>query len=214
MSNNLIAYWRNWNDEDVNIPITSDGYIFKYTISHQVSNHGNYEWVCCKSIKKLYSFIKYFILPSIQLSRTIGVKENTVCIDVVDYEDTILYLNNPNLDNYTEHVETYKRWFDEIDKLEKKEASIDELREYIDKINLEIDYNEYIYVELELFEDISSLGNALIANYEEDGFLDILEVELKMSKDNILELFNNIDSNKFMLKKITDILTGILTEKI
>ena len=214
MSDSLIAYWRNWNDTDMNIPITSEGYIFKYTISHQVSNDGMYEWVCCKSRKKLYSFIKYFILPSIQLSRTIGVKENTICLDVMDYDDAIAYLDNPELDNYVEHVETYKRWFKEIDNLEKEDASIDELKLYIDAISLEIDYHEYVYVELDLFENISSLGKALIENSEEDGFLDILESELEISKDEILEIFHDTDNNKFMLNKIIELLTNILTEPV
>lgn len=206
MSENLIAYWRNWFDSEINIPITSDGYIFKYNIFHQGSDDGCYEWVCCTSKKKLYSFIKYFILPSIQLSRTIGIKESTVWLGVENYDDTIAYLNNSKFDNYQEYIETYKRWFSEIDKLEQGDASISELRNIITKICLEIGYSEYIFVELDVFENISSVGKTLVEDFESDNVLDILELELKMSKEQILELFDNINDNKFMLNKVSNIL--------
>lgn len=206
MSGNLIAYWRKWCDEEVIIPITPDGYIFKYGIYNQNSNEGNYDWVCCTSKKKLYAFIKYFILPSIQLSRTIGIKENTVCLFVLDYDDTIAYLVNSKLDDCQEHIETYKRWFNEIDMLEKASAEFSEIRKYITKVCLDVDYRKYIYVELDVFENISSVGKTLIEDYEEDEVLDVLELEMEMDKEQILELFNNIDSNKFMMEKITTLM--------
>lgn len=208
MSGNLIAYWRKWCDEEVIIPITPDGYIFKYGIYNQNSNEGNYDWICCTSKKKLYAFIKYFILPSIQLSRTIGIKENTVCPFVLDYDDTIAYLVNSKLDDYHEHIETYKRWFNEIDILEKAGAEFSEIRKYITKVCLDVDYRKHIYVELDVFENISSVGKTLIEDYEEDEVLDVLELEMEMDKEQILELFNNIDSNKFMMEKITTLMSN------
>lgn len=211
MSENSIAYWRNWIDSEIELPITADGYIFKYIIFNQVSNDGNYEWVCCNSKNKLYSFIKYFILPSIQISRTIGVTEETIYFGVENYDDTIECLENSKCEDYIEQIETYKRWFDEIEKLEKEDASIEKLRDFMKSIVLEIDYRKYIVVELDVFENISSVGRTLVKEYEDDGVLDILEDELQMSKEQILELFDNINENKLMLRKITNILTDRIT---
>lgn len=206
MSENLISYWRNWLNSEINIPITPEGYMFKYRIFNQESNDGMCEWVCCTSKKKLYAFIKYFILPSIQLTRTIGLKEGIACLFVENYDDTISYLDNPKLEDYKEHIETYKRWFNEVEKLEKEDASIDDLRKCIKGISSEVDYRTYIFVELDLFENISSVGKKLVEDFEKDDNLDILELELEMNKEQILELFNNINDNKFMLSKITNIL--------
>ncbi|MBS5937601.1 hypothetical protein [Clostridium sp.] len=207
MSNNSIGYWRNWYTSEITLPITKDGFIFKYSIINQNSNDGNSDWICCNSKKKLYGFIKYFILPSIQLSRSIGIRENTVCFFVLDYDDTIAYLDNPELDNWHEHIETYKRWFNEIDKLERLDAQFNEIRDFINKITLEVDYRKYIFVELDLFENISSVGKTLIEEYEADDVLDILESDMDLSKDQIIDLFENINSNKFMLKNIVNLLT-------
>lgn len=207
MNENLIAYWRNWFDSEIKLPITTDGYIFKYSIYHQGSNDGNYEWICCTSKNKLYSFIKYFILPSIQISRTIGIKEESIYLGVENYDDTIEYLENSKCDDYIEQIETYKRWFNEIEQLEKEDASIDKLRECVRKITLEVDYRKYIFVELDVFENISSVGRSLVKEYEDDEVLGILECELEMNKEQILELFDNINDNKLMLSKITNILT-------
>lgn len=206
MSENLIAYWRNWLESDITIPITSDGYIFKFSLFNQCGNDGARDWVCCTSKKKLYSFIKYFILPSVQLSRTIGILEKETIFAVEDYDNTLMYLENSKADNYLEHIETYKRWFDEIDKLEKEDASFKQIRDYVEKISLEVDYLKGIYVELELFENINSVGKTLIDDYEKDEVLPILEFEMELSKEQILELFENIDSNQFMLGKIVDLL--------
>ena len=37
MSDNLIVYWRNWLDKEIDIPTTSNGYILKYTIVNQMN---------------------------------------------------------------------------------------------------------------------------------------------------------------------------------
>lgn len=206
MSGNSIAYWRNWCTSQNELPITEDGYIFKYGIFNENSNDGNIDWICCNSKKKLYGFIKYFILPSIQLSRTIGVKENSVCLFILDYDETIEYLDNAELDNYKEHIETYKRWFYEINKLESLDAQFNEIRDFISKISLEVDYRKLIFVELDLFENISSVGRTLIEDYEEDGVFEILELQMNLTRDEIIYLFENINSNKFMLKKIVNLL--------
>lgn len=64
---------------------------------------------------KLYAFIKCFILSSMKLLRAIGINENTVCLFVLDYDDIIAYLDNSKLADYYEYIETYKRWFNEIE---------------------------------------------------------------------------------------------------
>lgn len=206
MSENLIAYWRNWIQSEKELKVTKDGYIFKFTIINQHSNEGVMDWVCCSSNQKLYAFIKYVILPSIQVSRSVGMKPAKVYFDAVDSDDVIGIFENYNGDNKHEAINTFKRWFSVISELEKNDAPFDEVSKYIDSICSEVDYREGIFVDIQLFLNISQVGKTLIKEYEEDDMIDVLENEMKLNKEEIEELFNNINDNKFMLNKITTLL--------
>lgn len=206
MEENEIVFWEHWLQKEEDIPITKDGYMFKYYIANEYGSCGVCNWLCCISKNKLFAFIKYCILPSIQLTRTFGLNEGTVYLDVMDYEQTLYFLSKEEVDDSERYIDTYKRWFDEIDKLQANDCSFKDIREYLRKTTLEVDYMEGIYVDLDAFENISSVGKTLIEDFEKDGYLDILELELEMNKEQILDMFNNIDENQFMIKKIKDLL--------
>lgn len=203
---NEIVYWEHWLRKEEDIPITKDGYMFKYYIANEYGSCGVCNWLCCIPKNKLFTFIKYCILPSIQLTRTFGLNEGTVYLDVMDYDQTLYFLSKEEVDDSERYIDTYKRWFDEIDKLQANDRSFKDIREYLRKTTLEVDYKEGIYVDLDAFENINSVGKTLIEDFEKDGYLDILELELEMNKEQILDMFNNIDENQFMIKKIKDLL--------
>lgn len=210
MSENDISYWDNWLEREIDIPITRDGYIFNYKIINMNSSGYLTDWVCCTSKDKLYSFIKYFILPSVQLTRTLGKQENITCCIVLDYDETLCYLDDSSIEDYQDQMNTFTRWFDDIDEMEKRDVPLKELRDYLNDICLEIDLSEGVFVDLDVFENISSLGKTLVEDYENDNVLGILELELEMNKEQILDLFENIDENPFMMKRITEFLINRL----
>ena len=59
---------------------------------------------------------------------------------------------------------------------------------------------------MQLFENIKCVGNIIIKQYEDENMLDILESKFELSKDEIKDLFESIDNNKLVLKKILDLL--------
>ena len=61
---------------------------------------------------------------------------------------------------------------------------------------------------LQLYENISSVGKTLISEYEEQGMLSELEDIMELKRSQIEELFNNIDNNEFMMKKISILLNS------
>ena len=50
------------------------------------------------------------------------------------------------------------------------------------------------------------LGKELVSSFEKDGMLVELEKQMDLNKEEIEELFLNIDKNPFMLKKINTFL--------
>lgn len=212
MSQNLIDYWRNIINNEEQVNLEPDGFIFKYTIVNMFSNEGVKNWVSCNSWKKLFSFVKYVILPSVQLSRVIGWKEETVVFGVFSYKTTVNILENCKIDGSNTALAAYKEAFQQADELEKGEFPFSDLKEFVLKMASDVDLEEGIYVSLDVFESIRSVGEELIEDYDNDNMLDYLEDFMEMSKEEILELFENINDNPFMKKKILSLLNERFTE--
>ncbi|WP_297421395.1 hypothetical protein [Clostridium sp.] len=206
MSEDLISYWEKWIEGEEEIDLTIDGIILKYSMINKQNKDGVRDWVCFTSKEKLYSFIKCVLLPSIQISRTIGIKESEVYLDVCDYEKTIKLLQAFKIDNYESAIEDYNRWLKELEGLENRDFNFDDIHSFIHKVSNEIDSREVIYLELQLFENIKCVGRMLIKEYEDNNMLDVLETKFELSKDEIIWLFEAIDDNKFMIKRITTLL--------
>lgn len=202
MSDNLINFWEKWIEGEENLDITIDSIILKYSMINKRSNEGVKDWVCFTSKDKLFSFIKYLLLPSIQITRTIGVKESQVYLDVCDYEKTINLIETFKINGYEQAIEDYKRWIKKIEIIENNEYNFESTTNFINTIISEINSKEDTFLDIQLFENIKSVGHIIIKKYEEDNMLDILESKFELSKDEIEDLFKNIDNNKFMLKKI------------
>lgn len=206
MSVNQIAYWRNWINNRQDIPMTEDGYIIRYIIANQYSNTWVKRWVCCTTQKNLYAFIKYVLLPSIIISKNMGLKDGEVYIDVCEYNETLGILEHAGQEGYEKAVEDYVRWFEEVDNLEEKDAALSEIIEVLSKVSSEIDFRKGLFVEINLYEDISFVGRSLIKEYEEDDMVEDLEDMMGLSCKEIEDLFDDIRDNKFMLRRISTLL--------
>jgi hypothetical protein len=202
MSKSLINFWEKWIDGEDDIDVTADGMILKYSMINRKSNDGVKYWVCFDSKDKLFSFIKYLLLPSIQITRSIGIRDSEVYLDVCDYDKTIKLLETFKINGYEQAIGDYKRWLEEIEVIENNEYNFERIRGFINKISSEVNIHEDTFLELHLFQNIRSVGNLIIKQYEDDNMLDILESKFELSKDEIEDLFERIDNNKFMLKKI------------
>lgn len=210
MGENLIPYWEAWLSDEIEIPISCDGFIINYSMINCKSSQGVGDWVCCNSKKKVFSFIKFVLLPSVIVSKNIGVQENQVYLDVSSFQETIDILEENQFEGYEDAIEEYKVCFEVLEKLEQDNADIKEVKEILDYINYKVDIKTGLLVNLQLYDNIKSVGTTLIKEYEEQGMLDELERTMGLKKNQILELFNNIDKNEFMLKKIGVLLNSKL----
>lgn len=204
---NLIAYWEAWLNDEIKIPMTTDGYIINYTIINMRSNEGVGDWLCCNSKKKAFSFIKDVLIPSVQVTRSIGREEKEVFLDVSTYEETIAMLEEWQY-NSCDIIEEYKKWYNYVEDMEERDASFEEINEFLQKISASIVLDEEVLINLAIYKNIKSVGRVLVKEYSDQGMLNELEKIMGLSADEILELFDNIDKNKFMLNKISVLLNG------
>lgn len=206
MSSNQIGYWRNWINNKQEIPITEDGYIFRYTIANQCSNTWVKHWVCCTTQKKLYAFIKYVILPSIFISKNMGLKDGEVYLDVCEYNETIGILEHAAQEGYEKAIEDYTKWFGQMDNLEEKGGDLKDIRGFLTRVTSENHCRNGLFLDLQVYENINFVGTALVREFEEDDMIEDLEDMMELSCEEIENLFENISDNKFMLRRIITLL--------
>ena len=132
MGDNLIPYWEAWLQDEIEIPMNKDGYVINYSIINMVSSEGVGEWLCCNTLKKVCSFIKFVLLPSVIITKVIGKNENQVYLDVSNYQETIDMLEECEFDGYKEAIEEYTSCFQELEMLEKDNASWQDIKKLLD----------------------------------------------------------------------------------
>ena len=79
------------------------------------------------------------------------------------------------------------------------------------KVNKYNDRNAKIFLELEFYKNVNMIGKGLIDEYEKENMLDDLEENMSLNKNEILSMFENIDKNMFMLKRLNTYLNNTLT---
>ena len=63
---------------------------------------------------------------------------------------------------------------------------------------------------MEFFEDVKEIGRDLVKEFESDDMLDELEKQMDLNKNQIIDLFDGIEKNPFMLKRIATYLSNTL----
>ncbi len=63
---------------------------------------------------------------------------------------------------------------------------------------------------MEFFEDVKEIGRDLVKEFESDDMLDELEKQMDLNKNQIIDLFDGIEKNPFMLKRIGTYLSNTL----
>lgn len=207
MDEGMFYYWKNILENDEDIELKVNDYIVHLAIVDQVNGNFINEWICCDTFNKLKSLLGYVILPSVQITRAlIKNDDHSLCFDSVHYDETLDMLENIN--NDLKLIEEYKKWYGELEECIDSQY-FNEIKSLADKISDTVDYRDGLVVEIELYEDIKSVGLELIDVYEKEGMIDVLEDIFNFSISEIKNIFNNIDKNQFLLKWIIPILDNL-----
>lgn len=122
------------------------------------------------------------------------------------YVDTIEELNYIKSD--IKFISEYKDWFMELEKYN-KEIELEVIKNVFDDIDEKVDYKDGIVLTLEVYKNIKEAGLQLIKDYEEQDMIEELEDTFNFSRDEIENMFNKIDENVFLIKRIMPILYNL-----
>lgn len=208
---NLIYYWQNFlaNQEDVSLK--PNAYVIKFCIVNKYSYDYYCNWYSFANVEKLISFFKYVVIPSTYITKAFGKDENTIFLDALDKYECMEYLEKANVFDKVELLRKVNREYDFLSRIEKCNLGIEGVKKYLELVNKYNDKNAKISLELEFYKNVNMIGKGLIDEYEKENMLDDLEENMSLNKNEILSMFENIDKNMFMLKRLNTYLNNTLT---
>lgn len=205
----LIYYWQNYLSNQYNIDIKPDSYVLKFSLVNSYSRDFFCNWYSFKSPQELIGFIKFVVIPSTYITKTFGREENTIFLDALDYYETIdLIEENYNSDKYNILREINYDY--QMVKSLKSNFTLDKLKKFINITNTRANVVFGIFSKLEFFRNVNEIGKELVKEFEDDNMLDELESHMDLNKNQILALFDGIDKNPFMLKRLGTYLSNTL----
>ncbi len=207
MSYNSIYCWKNFLDKEKETEVKPDTYILNFYIVNQNTSESFYKWYSFKSEKELLGFIKFIALPSGYYSRLFGEKDNEVIITADTYDSTLALLGDNIVKVDEALIKNFQEDYAIIEEVE-KEFSLDKLKQFCQSFNDHLNYRGIVFSNIDVYENIKTFGKSLVEGFEEDGMVDELERQMEMSKEEIINLFSNIEENTFMLKRINEFLNS------
>ena len=197
----LIYYWKNYLMNQDEIDIKPNAYILKLSLINYYSRDLFCNWYSFSTAEELIGFIKFVAIPSIYVTKVFGKEESTIFLDALyDYEtiEVIKQSDNSENDNILKEIEDD---YDFIDKLQNK-FSIERVKKFVNNGNYKKEKDLGIFSKLEFFENVNEIGRELVREFENENMLAELEKNMDLKKNQILALFDGIDKNPFMIRRI------------
>jgi hypothetical protein len=207
MSYNSVYYWENFLEKDKENGVKANSYIPNFHIINQNTNESFYKWYSFNNENELLGFIKFIVLPSGYFSRIFGEVNSEIIVTASTYEEALELLNNNNVRVDCNLSNNFEEDYSIIEEIE-KEFKLDVVEKFCDSFNSHLDYKGNVFSNIEVYKNIKELGDKLINQYEEDGMIDELERQMEMPKEEMVELFSNLENNTFMLNRISEFLSS------
>lgn len=205
----LIYYWQNYLINKENMEFKPDAYVLKVSLVNSYSRDYFCNWYSFKCIQELISFIKYVLIPSTYITKVFGKEEDTIFLDALDYYETMELIQDAENIHKLELIKDIKDDYDFIEDLKKK-FSIEDLKNFFYMTNERRHGDVGILSKVEFFENVKEIGRDLVKEFEEDNMLEELESHMDLNKNQIIALFDGIDNNPFMLKRLGTYLSNTL----
>lgn len=210
MENGTVYYWKNYLEKEKEFDLKPDSYILHFVIVNQDSNDVYSEWLSFTNDMELIGFLSYVVLPSGYCTNLFGSMEGTIFIVAETYDNIMELLRNNTYEVDQELTDRFDKDYKILENFENSGFNMDGINIFCDSYNSHLNNQDRVWSYIEIFENISDVGIKLIKDYEEDGMIDELENQLEMSKEQIAEMFLNINENPFMMKRIKELLNNTM----
>jgi hypothetical protein len=207
MTYNSKYYWKNFLEKDKETFVKPNSYVVNLHIVNQSTSDAFYKWHSFDTEEEVIGFIKFVALPSGYYSRIFGKEAGDLMIAADTYDSVLelLYNNIVRVDHTL--IDNFKADYELLEEAE-KDFNLDLLNDFCHSFNSHLNFKDIVFSGIEVYENIKEFGRQLVSDYEEQGMIEQLEIQMELSKDEIVELFSSIDDNPFMLRKINEFLNS------
>ena len=206
----LIYYWQNYLVNQDNADIKPNAYVLKFSLINSYSRDFFCNWYSFKSTQELIGFIKFVVIPSTYITKAFGREEDTIFLDALDDYETIDLIEETDNNEKCDILREIRHDYEIINNL-KNNFTLDKLKKFINITNSRGNKSFGIFSKLEFFKDVNDIGKELVREFEDDNMLDELENHMDLNKNQILALFDGIDKNPFMLRRLGTYLSNTLS---
>ena len=206
----LIYYWQNYLMNQDNIDIKPNACVLKFSLVNSYSKDFFCNWYSFKSPQELMGFIKFVVIPSTYITKAFGREEDTIFLDALDDYETIDLIEETDNNEKYDILREIRHDYEIINNL-KNNFTLDKFKKFINITNSRGNKNFGIFSKLEFFKNVNDIGKELVREFEDDNMLDELENHMDLNKNQILALFDGIDKNPFMLKRLGTYLSNTLS---
>lgn len=204
-----IYYWQNYLCKQDEMYIKPNAYVLKFSLINTYSKDVFCNWYSFKSYEALIGFIRYVVVPSSYITKVFGKEQETIFIDALNEEDTIELIEDSDIKNKLDVILEINQEYNLLKSL-KNNFTVDKMKRYINLVNINNSIKNNIFSNLEFFENVNVIGRELVKEFEADNMLSDLESHMSLNKKQIIDMFDRIDKNPFMLKKLNTYLTNTL----
>lgn len=204
-----IYYWQNYLCKQDEMYIKPNAYVLKFSLINTYSKDVFCNWYSFKSYEALIGFIRYVVVPSSYITKVFGKEQETIFIDALNEEDTIELIEDSDIENKLDVILEINQEYNLLKSL-KNNFTVDKMKRYINLVNINNSIKNNIFSNLEFFENVNVIGRELVKEFESDNMLSDLESHMSLNKKQIIDMFDGIDKNPFMLKKLNTYLTNTL----
>ena len=204
-----IYYWQNYLCKQDEMYIKPNAYVLKFSLINTYSKDVFCNWYSFKSYEALIGFIRYVVVPSSYITKVFGKEQETIFIDALNEEDTIELIEDSDIKNKLDVILEINQEYNLLKSL-KNNFTVDKMKRYINLVNINNSIKNNIFSNLEFFENVNVIGRELVKEFEADNMLSNLESHMSLNKKQIIDMFDGIDKNPFMLKKLNTYLTNTL----
>ena len=204
-----IYYWQNYLCKQDEMYIKPNAYVLKFSLINTYSKDVFCNWYSFKSYEALIGFIRYVVVPSSYITKVFEKEQETIFIDALNEEDTIELIEDSDIENKLDVILEINQEYNLLKSL-KNNFTVDKMKRYINLVNINNSIKNNIFSNLEFFENVNVIGRELVKEFEADNMLSDLESHMSLNKKQIIDMFDGIDKNPFMLKKLNTYLTNTL----
>jgi hypothetical protein len=215
----ISEYWRTkisqnevfWSGLFENQPISRDSIIINPVILNSYSNQDETAWAVYPNPQSVLGFMKYIYLPT----AFIGLIKEDIEYQYYFQEDLGEVLNELR-NEYSDKINIIskmEKFYYDLNYLwdDDHQSCLEKLKKWTIGFNENWEEPRGVSFSFNIFGTPKEAVNFIIATYEEELGIELLEEDIEISKNEFLKLVDNdIYENEFMKRKFTDILTNRL----